>query len=197
MPIIPVFPNIIHGIEIKDFNDVKDKLIDFVYDEYKKDSGGLNKSNEGGWHSHTNFHDYENCLSDFIIKSLNNYFPNSNVFVEEFQYRLQGLWININGNGGYNKSHVHPGSDMSGVFWIKLPKNSGGIVFQNSSYFNRCKEIDLYNEQFRKDMILYPEYRLFPGEGMMALFPSSLYHCVETNRSDEDRISLSFNIEFG
>ena len=198
MTIIPAFPTVFHGIDIDDFEEVKDKLIDFVYDEYRKDPDGIDRSNEDGWHSNNDFHFHENILRDFIIGNLNKYFSSSNdIFLDNFQYKLTGLWMNINGNGGYNNSHIHPDSHLSGVFWLQLPQNSGGIVFQNASYFNRFKEIGIYNEGFIKQMILYPEYKLFPGSGKIILFPSSLYHCVQQNKSDEDRISVSFNLEFG
>ena len=35
-----------------------------------------------------------------------------------------------------------------------------------------------------------------PVEGQLWIFPSSLSHCVAPNRTDEDRISVSFNIVF-
>ncbi len=198
MPVISLFPIIIHGIDIQDFEEVKDNIIEFVYNEQKKDPKGLNLSNEGGWHSNNEYHFSENILKDFITKNITNYFQsNSNTFSNNFQYKLTGLWMNINGNGGYNKTHMHQESHMSGVCWLQLPKNSGGIVLQNSSYFSRSKEIDVYNKQFIEQMILYPDYELFPGSGKMLLFPSSLYHCVQPNRSNEDRISISFNLEFG
>ena len=42
MPVIPVFPTIIHGIEVENFKDVQDDIIDFAYTEQKKDVEGLN-----------------------------------------------------------------------------------------------------------------------------------------------------------
>ena len=39
------------------------------------------------------------------------------------------MWANINPPGGYNKPHLHPNSHFSGVYYIKAPKNSGQIVF--------------------------------------------------------------------
>jgi len=198
MPVIPLFPTIIHGVDIQDFEEVKDNIIEFVYNEQKKDPKGLNLSNEGGWHSNNEYHFFENILKDFITKNVTNYFQsNSDTFSNDFQYKLTGLWMNINGNGGYNKSHMHPQSHMSGVCWLQLPKNSGGIVLQNASYFSCSKEISVYNKNFIEQMVLHPEYELFPGSGKMLLFPSSLYHCVQPNRSNEDRISISFNLEFG
>ena len=36
---------------------------------------------------------------------------------------------------------------------------------------------------------------MYPKEGSMLVFPAYLDHKVEPNKSDEDRISISFNIE--
>ena len=33
-----------------------------------------------------------------------------------------------------------------------------------------------------------------PEEGLLVLFPSYLHHSVDVNRSNEDRIVISFNI---
>ncbi len=196
--IIPIFPTLIHGIELENFKDEQQNLIDFVYGEQKKDPKGIKLSNyAGGWHSDNEYHFSENYLSDLIMKSLKNYFSNTDVFVSKFEFRLIGLWMNINPPGAANKAHMHPGSHLSGVLWVKLPEKSGAITFQNESAFKCFNELILYNSQFKEDTILFQNYSLFPGEGAMVLFPSSLYHYVETNESDEDRISVSFNIELG
>jgi uncharacterized protein (TIGR02466 family) len=38
------------------------------------------------------------------------------------------------------------------------------------------------------------EVRMRPEEGRMYVFPSWLEHGVEINRSDRDRVSISFNV---
>jgi len=38
------------------------------------------------------------------------------------------------------------------------------------------------------------EARMLPEEGRMYVFPSWLEHGVEVNRSDQDRVSISFNV---
>ena len=37
-------------------------------------------------------------------------------------------------------------------------------------------------------------YHCYPTEGRMIVFPSHLSHHVQENKSNEDRISVSFNI---
>ena len=198
MPIIPLFPTIIHGIEVEEFKESSQDLLDFVYGEQKKDPDGINLSNQGGgWHSHNEYHFHENYLNDFIVKILSKYFADGSIFVNKLEFRLTGLWMNINPPGSSNKAHMHPGSHLSGVFWVQLPKDSGEIVFQNSFSFERFNEMMKYNDKFKEDNALYQNYTLFPGSGAMVLFPSSVYHYVEPNKSNEDRVSISFNVEFG
>ena len=48
---ISIFPTIIHDIDVPTFKQIESDLLKFVYQEKKKDSGGENSSNVGGWHS--------------------------------------------------------------------------------------------------------------------------------------------------
>ena len=80
------------------------------------------------------------CLSNiYLSKNLrdqsgNNLIVNCNIqsvknlLKEKVSMKCQG-WTNINGSGDFNLKHNHPRSDLSGVFWIKTPKDSGSIVF--------------------------------------------------------------------
>ena len=102
--------------------------------------------------------------------------------------------MNNNRKGDYNKSHIHPDSHLSGVFWIKCPPDSGHLTFQSPHYFSQYNEVTSYTKEFRDETISHPTYNVFSEEGRMIIFPSSLYHHVEPNKSDEDRISVSFNI---
>ena len=51
--------------------------------------------------------------------------------------KMNSMWININGPGNYNHSHNHPGCDLSGVLWLKVPENSGNIVFESPQSFTQ------------------------------------------------------------
>ena len=81
-------------------------------------------------------------------------------------------WININRPGSYNDSHIHPSSILSGVFYVSTPKDCGNLVF----------EFDNGDDE------------MAPIENNLILFPASLSHRVHTNKSKENRISISFNI---
>ena len=66
--------------------------------------------------------------------------------------------------------------------------------FDNPNTFTMWDEMSSYSDQFQKILPVHPAYYMTPTEGMIILFPSSLYHKVDVNQSEEDRISVSFNI---
>lgn len=107
---------------------------------------------------------------------------------EGHQFYLGNIWININSPGSYNLTHTHPGAMISGVYYVKVPKNSGGILFDN----NLAASSLLY--KFCDNNVTDTNYKIDPADGKMILFNSYLPHYVEQNNSDQDRISISFNV---
>ena len=78
--------------------------------------------------------------------------------------------------------------------WIKSPKDSGNIVFESPQLFNRYQELNSYTDEFKLNSNCYMTYYFPPKEGRLLIWPSDLEHEVKENKSDEDRISYSFNI---
>ena len=91
--------------------------------------------------------------------------------------------------GDYNIIHTHGGQyHLSGIYYVKLPENSGNIVFRDprpSAMGN-----GLINERFDNGELVYPEV----CEGSLLLWPSFLDHFVEPSKTKEDRVSISFDI---
>ena len=185
-----IFPIPIHQFDVNGFDEIKDELIDYVYDCKKKDPKGVSLSNRGGWQSEGfEIINEDDVLQLFLINCLSN-FPPIKKSVE-----LRGYaWININKPGDYNIKHVHPTNDLSGVLWIKCLKNSGDIVFDSPNIFESFLENKSYNDDFKKSNCIDDSFHYYPNEGRMLVFPSHLSHHVQENKSNEDRISVSFNI---
>ena len=185
-----IFPIPIHQFDVNGFSEIKDELIDYAYDYKKKDPIGVSLSNRGGWQSEGfNIINEDDVLQLFLINCLSN-FPPIKKSVE-----LRGYaWININKPGDYNIKHVHPTNNLSGVLWIKCLENSGDIVFDSPNNFESFLENKSYNDDFKKSNFIDDSYHCYPTEGRMIVFPSHLQHHVQENKSNEDRISVSFNI---
>ena len=189
-----LFPNIVHSIEIKDFGKIQDELIDFVYNEENENPVGQLFSNKGGWQSNPFYHQGDNILFSTLYKHIGDYFSNTDLFRENLRYGYSGLWLNINKGGDYNSMHLHPNSDLAGVFWIQVPTegDSGRIKFTSPHEFTEHKIFKMYNDKGAVENDC--GYAFKPVPGTILIFPAHLYHEVEMNQTRNDRISASFNI---
>jgi len=157
----------------------------------KKEDKGRKISNVGGFQSK----DIKLDLKE--IKNLYNQITlHSNTFIKNIlqidkNVSLNNLWININGHKDYNMVHEHPFSKISGVFYVKTPKDCGNIVFLNDS-----KIANYINSNNIKEYNQYNSYSWFlPSvENTLYLFPSWFKHYTEPNLSNENRVSISFNL---
>ena len=185
-----LFPSCVHRLGIDNFDDYKDQLIKETYQERDKDPIGRRVSNRGGWQS--SLTNIRNCksetLNDIIVSSVSK-LP----ILKGVAAAVSG-WKNINGPGDFNVIHSHPKSHLSGVLWIKTPENSGNIVFESPEIFNRYQELDSYSDESKFDSNNYMTYYFTPKEGNVLIFSSNLRHEVNENKSNEDRISYSFNV---
>ena len=180
----------VHCIKIRDFDTIKDKLIKYSYDLASRDINGRDASNRGGWQSQPFPVNGGDVLQDLLISVISN--------IPSFKTGIDvkcDTWVNINPSGSFNTKHCHPSCDIAGVLWIKIPENSGDFVFISPYDFVSFKEMHSYTEEFKKQTNYYHNYSYTPQEGGILLFPSHLQHRVKENESNEDRISVSFNIE--
>ena len=187
---VNLFPSIIHQFDVNGFSEIQDKLIDYAYDLKKREPEGVSISNHGGWQSPDfSVNNEDDVLHYFIINCLAG-FP---VIDESFNIKVDAL-LNINTPDDYNIKHNHPGVDLAGVLWIKCPQDCGVIVFDSPTGFQSHNEINSYNDNFKNENNLFHSYKFDPTEGKILIFPAHLNHHVKENKSNEDRISVSFNI---
>lgn len=110
--------------------------------------------------------------------------------VEANDVTITDSWINVAGQGGYQEYHIHTGSHFSLAYYVSAPKNSGNIVFRSHE-----ADTDMYPlPQGDLKPSSYKTYSIEPQEGMLLIFRSNLRHMVEKNLSDNNRISISMNL---
>ena len=190
-----IFPSIVHDIYTPTFKQLEKDFIAYAYKERRTDPVGEEKSNVGGWQSQEiDMRQDDNIITQFITQEVVSYFQTNRILREGIKLCFSNCWININKKGDYNTKHIHGMSDLSGVFYLKVPKDSGNIKFDSPNEYNQSAEINSYSEDIVRSFDVSATYVCHSKPGMIFVFPSSLTHCVEVNKSREDRISVSFNI---
>ena len=97
-----------------------------------------------------------------------------------------GCWMTLTKTGQYAHQHDHGYTDISGVYYYKTNSEDGAFRF-----FNPNKQISCsYAFSEYEHMWGFP-----PKQGTIMLFPGSLSHDVQENKTDNDRVSVSFNIQ--
>jgi len=135
---------------------------------------------------------FNKCLQKFTNEYLKEWDFSFNIKPE---FVIDETWINISPPGAYQEVHVHivpPSNNIngyplfSGVFYIEVFENSGDLVLKNPN------NINLYNiPKSSKNSILF---NISPKQQHLIMFPSYLEHSVNRNKSNQKRISISFNI---
>ena len=187
-----IFPTIVSDLKLPAFSSIKDSLIQWIYN-YKENTEGVAKSNRGGWQSPDDFWREESFKEFYDYISVG--FSMWNTAYPEYRYSISNMWINVNEPGDYNTLHVHPLSKMSGCFYIKVPENSGSIIFECPSYYVNFNLHKSVNSELANQFNFYSSWCMDPCEGTMLFFPPHLQHEVATNRSNEDRITIAFNLD--
>jgi uncharacterized protein (TIGR02466 family) len=105
---------------------------------------------------------------------------------------ITGLWANIAARGGAIAMHSHPNNFLSGVYYAQVQRGADTINFhdprqQAAVMRPPVTELTAYNTD---QVVVQVE------EGTMVIFPAWLAHSVDANRSDRERISVSFNVMF-
>ena len=177
-----IFPTYLHCI---DNIPISDELVKYCLTRPDLDIGNI-KSNRGGNQSlSTN--------EDSIVKDLIQKIIDENIqTVCQSKLGIESYWINVNKRDNYNAFHSHPGAVLAGVVYLQVSENSGDIVFIHPNMHAVFEESQMYGEN--NELSQYTELHVQPKTGLCCIFPAHLMHAVEPNRTDDDRISVSFNL---
>jgi uncharacterized protein (TIGR02466 family) len=189
------FPTSIWYFQVEDHERLNAELVRLIEDERRRDNKGVtDRSSVLGWHSAIDLHqrlEFAGFVDSVRQRALE---------VAQFQrwdfnqgdLVILNMWANINGKFASNAQHNHPNSLLSGAYYVQANEASGAIVFRDP----REGALLLAPPLTEFTPWTFQTVRYAPTPGRMLLFPSWLYHAVEPNRSDEERIALSFNIGF-
>jgi uncharacterized protein (TIGR02466 family) len=196
-----IFVTPIWSMEIECDNQ---EILDECYDLQNKFPNGVYKSNERGWQS--NVYDIKDIRKHVTPKIQNlaiNVRDITNDLVEDYaemtkssvDYNTEaiGWWININNGFSYNVYHTHPGCSMIAIYYAKIPqvvenekRLEGQLVLLRQDAM--CHNVVFSNIESMCEVYIRPKER------HLYIMPSILGHYVTSHTSNDDRVSIAFNI---
>lgn len=186
-----LFPTYVWTSLFTDREQLNANLLEQAYAMRDKHPEGVTKSNENGWQSDNVVQQMDEFRDlNLRIIQICERIGQSQLFQSNLVYRHQA-WVNISPPGASNKIHYHANCHFSGVYYISLKApECGSIFFRDPRVVNRMLT---YPTDQRTDFTA-EEVSMPPEEGRIYVFPGWLEHGVNVNRSDQDRISISFNV---
>jgi uncharacterized protein (TIGR02466 family) len=103
-------------------------------------------------------------------------------------------WLNLNKPGTYHDQHEHFGSIIGGVVYLDAPIDSGDLLFYDPVKVRTQANSMTKKHRTTNNKFNYPVIKSTPVTGKIVLFESWMTHSVEINKSNDDRISIAFNI---
>lgn len=112
--------------------------------------------------------------------------------VKRDSHYITNMWANIANPNRRHAMHTHPNCLLSGLVYIKTPKNCGSTVFGSPRLLSKSLEPTYFKKnELNSDIFISPAEK-----GRMLIWPSYIPHAVEQGTADEtqERIVVAFNI---
>jgi uncharacterized protein (TIGR02466 family) len=160
-------------------------------------SRGVQKSNEGGWHSETGQLEFCGEAGRRLVGHMYDLAEEATrrVLAEHRVQTRPGhttvhAWANVNRSGDFNKVHVHPASTWSGTYYVDtgdpLDRENGTPLHLTDPCLART--MSFLSRLIPTSMMIHPK------PGLMILFPSYVPHMVLPHNGNGTRISIAFNL---
>lgn len=189
--VIPMFPTLVWKIQLKaEFHDAINTKILATLATARR---GLPELGPGqGWqsdqtlHERDEFRDLISCVSS-TGKSILRFLR-----IGYDAFEITGCWATVLAKGAAHKAHSHPNNFLSGVYYVRTHPGANAINFhepRTQAGVIRPPVVELTAENTDQVVVKVTN-------GTLLVFPSYLEHSVDASMSEEERISISFNIMF-
>jgi uncharacterized protein (TIGR02466 family) len=194
-----LFPTTIFHSKAKCHNEVKNYIDKYIYPVYKKNGYNSNQC--------AVFSDYFEGAPQLDQKVFNDFYRenieellNEVGFDNSFPWTVASyFWYNITGKGGWQEQHDHISGPLpcqfSAVHYLKFDETHVATEFENpvAALLRSMAPTD------QKDMlpVMFKSLQATPNfikEGDIIFFPAYLKHAVKVQESENERISIVFNI---
>ena len=194
-----LFPTLIYEAWYPDYEGLRQTLVDFNRRLREEDRAGRQESDKEystGFTSYFSRQDLYKApelepLVAFLQRSAEAYARQHHWDVSRHRPAINSLWGNINSRYSYHAEHLHPYSHISGVFYVDTPPGSPPISFKDPRPARWMMPPAADGGRAENSFHI----RVAPEPGKLLLFPAWLEHGVVQNRTEVERISMSFNFD--
>ena len=180
--------------KVDNYKTFNKELEEYIYKLKKEDNEGVVRSNRGGWHSKSFKVREKGTIQNRFTQELSKYIFD---VIQTYGWKcvpervvVSEMWAIINKPRDFNVIHTHPNAYLSAAYYVKAPEKAGRFVIENPLSVARHS----YPAHATKTEYNIKAAALDIEEGDLLLFRAYLPHKVNENKSDEDRIVISFNV---
>ncbi len=187
--VIPMFPTLVWKIQLGDrVRNGLDATIASAVQSLRRDPAPLARG--AGWQSVTTLHEREEFedLCACVNRATKGILDFLQVGCDAFE--ITGCWITVLAKGAAHRIHSHPNNFLSGVYYVRTPAGADTINFHDPR---------------KQTAVIRPPVTKLTAEntdqvvvrvtaGSLLMFPSFVEHSVDANPSEEERVSVSFNV---
>ena len=189
--VISMFPTLVWQISLKpEMRDVIATRVTAVLELLRRDlpilTPGQAWQSEQTLHKREEFEELVSCV-DHVAASILRFLR-----IGHDTFEITACWATVLATGAMHKAHSHPNNFLSGVYYVRVSPGSDTICFHDprrQTYVIRPPVVELTNSNTDQVVV-----RL--ANGTLLMFPSYLEHSVDINVSENERISVSFNVMF-
>jgi tetratricopeptide (TPR) repeat protein len=130
---------------------------------------------------------FERAVEDYLATTLG---AGANPFAAPRppRWRLHG-WAVVLRSSGHQTPHFHPAGVVSGVYYVRLPRSVKAGVAGEAGHIRFGTPLDAPAAEAAAQT-----FSVRPEEGMLILFPSYFWHHTVPFESEEERISIAFDV---
>tara|TARA_B100000902_G_scaffold367477_1_gene390110 strand:+ start:384 stop:1043 length:660 start_codon:yes stop_codon:yes gene_type:complete len=175
--------------ELKSYDQVKMFALK-NQEKAERISNSYNRHNDKNWNDKfrilEKYPTTKNLLTQYVNKILGEGIG------YDANFAISTSWMTLTSKGFKSQLHNHKNSFWSGVYYF------------DDNYSDHCGNLELRNPindlsdfqvEFKKlDSSTNPFICVVPISKCLVLFPSYIYHGIQTNHDANDRFSLAFNI---
>ncbi|MBI1732673.1 MAG: 2OG-Fe(II) oxygenase family protein [Gammaproteobacteria bacterium] len=189
--VIAMFPTLVWKVQLKsEFHEPMDAKILAVLERMRRD--GPESAPGEGWQSEQTLHERDemqelvSCVKNVakgVLRSLKTGYD---------AFEITGCWATVLAKGASHRAHSHPNNFLSGVYYVRTQSGADTINFHDprtQTAIIRPPVVEL--TAANTDQVV-----VSVSSGTLLMFPAYLQHSVDANRSEEERVSISFNIMF-